>query len=99
MTVEEMIDKVRNEYIEQIYALKSEVESKSKELEVFKKELAIYKKSLKMMSEELTSTYDCDQSKNEICKICMSDIERMKTNTCADFLVQYYLRKARGEEE
>ena len=41
MTVEEMIDKVRDQYIEQIYALKAEAEKYSKELEVYKKALEL----------------------------------------------------------
>lgn len=41
MTVEEMIDKVRDKYIEQIYALKAEAEKNSKELEVYKKALEL----------------------------------------------------------
>lgn len=45
MTVEEMIDKVRDQYIEQIYALKAEAENNWKELEV-------YKKALELMAEQ-----------------------------------------------
>lgn len=41
MTVEEMIDIVRDQYIGQIYALKAEAEKNWKELEVYKKALGL----------------------------------------------------------
>lgn len=71
------------------------IEVNRKYLDKLEKELEVYKKALKMMSEDLSSTYDCDQGMNEICKICMSDKVRMKKETCSDFTMRYFIQKAR----
>lgn len=85
MTAEEMIDIVRNEYIEQIYALHAEVERKSKELE-------LYKKAYDLLSEAYCDKGDCWVK----CKCygqCISSISLDYRG--ADVAKELFLQKAR----
>lgn len=103
MTLDEVIDSFKNDlkysdnvrdksvllYLEELKALRVEHEKNSKELE-------IHKRALEMACNSLSDKTACEWGYDEACIACR---QRLGTTSCVNFIKNFYLKKAREEND